>query len=748
MRVHIEEIHLGKKVKRVKVWRKRGHCLDSSINKRLASPPSASSPSYLGFSKEIRGYGSHSWNKNNGCKVCTFSRSNRDLRERFKTCHRQRNGGKDSSECGEVKKAKIIIALAGNANVGKSVIFNHLTGLHQHIGNWPGKTVEKAEGTLHFKGHTIDIIDLPGIYSLSTFSIEELISREYIAVENPDLVINVVDASVLERNLFFTLQLMELETPIVIALNQMDMAEKKGIKIDHKKLEKILGVPVVPTVATSRKGIYELMETSVDTIEKSSGKPVRISYGEEVETRIQKLSTMLSKLPLPYPARWAAIKLLEGDEQIEGRIRRLDPKILSATKKFAKEIEKIHRHSCSTVITSERYEVVGRITREVQQIVPPTELPTRERLHALTTNKILGYPIMASVILSIFFAIFSFGDYTSQLLSMFFEYFHSIYTSLFGADVLATLIWGGIMEGLIAGITIALPYLIPFYLALYLLEDSGYLSRIAFLMDNLMHKIGLHGKAFIPMMLGFGCNVPACLGCRIMETEREKFLATFVVTLVPCAATSVVILGLVGAYVGFQWALLLYIIDALIIFVLGRIAFKILPGEPTGLIMEMHDYRMPHLKTVVKQAWFRLEEFIKIAFPLIIVGSFIIKLIDVLGFLEPIANVLSPVTVIWLGLPVIAGITLIFGVLRKELTLMMLSTLFGTANFANIPGFGPVQMIVFTLVTILYIPCISTIAALVKEQGWKRALFITFFEISFAIVVGGIAYRILMLTGM
>lgn len=647
-----------------------------------------------------------------------------------------------------MKKDKIVICLAGNANVGKSVIFNHLTGLHQHIGNWPGKTVEKAEGTLHFKGHTIDVIDLPGIYSLSTFSIEELISREYIAVENPDLVINVVDASVLERNLFFTLQLVELETPIVVALNQMDMAKKKGIKINHQKLEKILGVPVVPTVATSRAGIYELMQTSVDVIEKGIGKPTKIRYGEEVETRIRKLSEVVSRLQLPYPARWAAIKLLEGDEQIEGRIRQLDPKIVSIARKLAEEIEGIHGHSCSTVITSERYEIAGRIAREVQEIVPPTRLPVRERLHVLTTHRILGYPVMVAVILSVFFAIFSFGDYTSQLLGTVFENFCSVYESVFGTGMWATLVWGGVIEGLIAGITIALPYLIPFYLVLYFLEDSGYLSRIAFLMDNLMHKIGLHGKAFIPAMLGFGCNVPACLGCRIMETERERFLAIFVVTLVPCAATSVIILGLVGAYVGFEWALLLYVIDLLIIFVLGRIAFKVLPGESTGLIMEMHDYRTPHLKTVVKQAWFRLKEFIVMAFPLIIAGSFIIKLVDVLGFLEPIADILSPVTVVWLGLPAITGITLIFGVLRKELTLLMLATLFETADFSNVVGFGSVQMIVFTLVAMLYIPCVATIAALVKEQGWRRALFITVFEIGFAIFVGGIAYRILMLTGM
>jgi len=642
-------------------------------------------------------------------------------------------------------KGKLVIALAGNANVGKSVIFNHLTGLHQHIGNWPGKTVEKAEGTLHFEGYTIDIIDLPGIYSLSTFSIEELVSRIYIAVERPDLVVNVVDASVLERNLFFTLQLMELETPMVIALNQVDMAKKKGIKINSKKLEKTLSVPVIPTVATMGTGLYELLRRSAETIEKGGRNPPKMKYGEEVEERIEALSELIKKVHYPYPARWTAIKLLEKDEQVEREIHEINPEIVFAAEKLANEIEEIHGHSCSTVITSERYEIAGCIAREVQSIVLPTEPPMRERLHALTTHKILGYPILAVSLLSIFYSIFTFGDYTSGLLNDIFYCLEPIFESILGSGIVEKLIWGGVMEGIIAGATIALPYIIPFYLILYLLEDSGYLSRIAFLLDNVMHKIGLHGKAFIPLMLGYGCNVPACLGCRIMETERERLIAGFVATLVPCAAQTAIILGLVGSFLGIQWALALYIINLLIIFLLGRLAFKALPGEPTALIMEMHDYRAPHLGTALKQTWFRLVEFIKIAFPLIIIGSLLIKLAEVVGLLNSIAGVFSPITVAWLGLPAITGIALIFGVLRKELTLIMLANLFGTTNFADVPGFGAVEMIVFTLVTMLYIPCIATIAALVKEFGWKKALFITAFEIVFAIVVGGVAYRLLML---
>jgi len=641
-----------------------------------------------------------------------------------------------------VTKNRFTVALAGNANVGKSVIFNQLTGLHQHIGNWPGKTVEKAEGTLHFKDYLIDIIDLPGIYSLSTFSIEELISREYIAVERPDLVINVVDASLLERNMFFTLQLLELGTPMIMALNQMDMAKKKGVRIDHEKLEKLLGIPVIPTVAVSGTGIYELLEKAVEVAEKKvKTEPLKAKYGKEIEERIEKISSLLEKIQFRYPARWVAIKLLEGDNEVKNEIIKINPEIVSTTEKLVKEIEEIHEHSCSTVITSERYEVANRIAREVQEITPPIKQSMAERIHALTTHKILGYPIMAVSVLSIFYIIFAFGDYTSGILGDFLFGLKPIFEGMFGTGVVGKLVWGGIMEGIIGGVTVALPYILPFYFILYFLEDSGYLSRIAFLMDNFMHKIGLHGKAFIPIMLGFGCNVPGCLGCRIMETTRERILAAFVVTLVPCAATTVIILGLVGAFVSIQWALALYIINFVIIFFLGRLAFKALPGEPTALIMEMSDYRAPHLKTVLKQTWFRLMEFVTMAFPLIIVGSLVIKIVEILNLLEPIANILSPVTVTWLGLPAITGITLIFGVLRKELTLIMLSTLFGTTDFAQV--MTPVQMIVFTLVAMLYIPCIATIAALVKEFGWKKTYLITVFEILLALLLGGIAFRLL-----
>jgi len=393
------------------------------------------------------------------------------------------------------------------------------------------------------------------------------------------------------------------------------------------------------------------------------------------------------------------------------------------------------------VITSERYEVASRITREVQEVSPPIKPPMREKIHTLTTHRILGYPILAATVLLMFFSIFTFGEYTSHLLGDFLFSFKPTFEAVFGTEVVGKLMWDGVMEGIIGGVTVALPYILPFYLILYFLEDSGYLSRIAFLMDNFMHKIGLHGKAFIPVMLGFGCNVPGCLGCRIMETTRERLLAAFVVTLVPCAATTVIILGLVGTFVNIQWALALYIVDLLIIFILGRLAFRALPGEPTALVMEMSDYRSPHVETVLKQTWSRLKEFIMMAFPFVIAGSFLIKMMEILNLLEPITVIFSPITVSWLGLPAVAGIALIFGVIRKELTLLMLVSLFGTTNLGQ--AMTPTQMIVFTLVTMLYIPCVATIAALAKEFGWRKTMFITVFEVLLALLLGGIAFRML-----
>jgi len=644
-------------------------------------------------------------------------------------------------------KRHLRVALAGNANVGKSVIFNQLTGLNQIVGNWPGKTVERAEGTLHFKGHKIRIIDLPGIYSLSTFSMEEIVSRDYIAVEKPDVIINVVDASALERNLYFTFQLLELEAPIIVDLNQVDFAAKKGMRIDVEKLSESLGVPVVPTVAITGSGIGEMLSavTALASGEKKF-KPLKVRYGKEIEERVKTLEKLVNdKLPqlgTVYPARWIAVKLLERDTDITGKLRNYEKgkEVLNHAEKLATELEEIHGEPSPVIIASERYGLAHKIAKEVTIVEAPPRIRLEQKLDAITTHKILGYPILVAIVASMFTVIFVGGDTLIAGLEFLFdnllEYTKAVLSS-FLPEIAVGLINDGVLGGVIAGITIALPYIVPFYLILALLEDSGYLPRAAFLMDNLMHKIGLHGKAFIPLMLGYGCSVPACIGCRIMETERERFLAGFVVVLIPCAARTVIILGLVGRFVGLHAALALYAFDLVLVFALGRIAFKALPGEPVGLIMEMPPYRRPSVKNVLMKTWSRTKDFVYIALPIIVAGSIVIEALALSGFMNYVVQAASPLMSGWLGLPPETGIPLIFGILRKELTLILLSELIPLESLTA------VQMIVFALVTMIYIPCIATIAACVREFGWRKALGITIIDIALALFLGGLAYRLL-----
>ncbi len=632
---------------------------------------------------------------------------------------------------------KINIALAGSANVGKSVVFNHLTGLHQHIGNWPGKTVEKAEGTLHYKGYTIDVLDLPGIRSLSTYSLEELITREYLISNQSDFIINVIDSTKLETNLIFTLQLLELEKPFVLALNMADLLKKNGITLDSKKLAAILGVPVTLVSAIYGKGLAESLDQGISSLHKKT-KPRILKYGKEVEERIEQLEQVLQNIPLIYPTRFAAIKLLEKDEEIEKHLKTAHPEILEKAKILNLELEKIHGHSSSVVIADERCLLAAHVAKQVMTITKPQKISFNERLDHLTGHKILGYPVMLAVLSVMFITVFKGGAYASSLLEQLLPIMQTTFYGIFGNTLTTTLIFSSI-SSIFALISLAIPYIAPFYFLLFILEDLGYLARVAYLMDNLMHKVGIHGKACLPLILGFGCNVPACLSCRIMETQRERFLTGLLTVFVPCSAVTVVVAGLTGRFLGLKFAFGLYLLVFLIIFIIGKIAARIVPGEPTELIMEMPSYKLPNIKTIALHTWFKLKEFIYIAGPVVIISGIIIEGANSVGLLTPISNFLSPITSAWLGLPPATGILLILGILRKELILVMLASILGTENFAAV--LTNAQILVLSLVSMLYIPCSATIAALYKEFGWKKALLITVLKISLAIIVGGLVFR-------
>jgi ferrous iron transport protein B len=572
---------------------------------------------------------------------------------------------------------------------------------------------------------------------------EEIVSREYVALEHPDVVINVVDAAVLERNLFFTLQLIEIEAPLVICLNQVDMAKKKGITINRKKLEHALGVPVVPTVAIRGEGIYELTKTALSVARNgSNNKKTHVRYGAEIEERIGKLdqAVQAGNLGLKYPSRWVAIKLLENDPEIEKLVSSKSGKIIEISAALAGEISSIHKEPCFAVIASERYSLANKIAGEAQR---QSEMKSTlsDKLDWITTHSTLGYVTSAGVIAGLLLWTFTIGGLLSNLFSGALSFLGPVNPSLTGS--VEGILWNGIYGGIVAGVTLVIPYVVPFYVMLAMIEDSGILTRVAFMMDSAMHKIGLHGKALIPMILGYGCNVPAIRACRIMETRRERMLAAFAITFAPCAARTIVILGLVAAFLGPWWVLSLYAIDIGVIFGLGRIALKVVPGKSTGLIMEMHSFKVPSLSVVGKQTWVRTRSIIIMVFPIYIIGSAVVQVLYAVGILGSLSNAISPLTVGWLGLPAIAGILLILGVVRKEMILLGAVAIFGSTNLALF--LTPVQLIMLALIGMLFMPCLSTIAVLAKDFGWKSAATISIANFASAIIIGGIAFRLLSL---
>lgn len=634
---------------------------------------------------------------------------------------------------------KINVVLAGQGNTGKTSIFNYYTGLHQHTGNWAGKTIEKLEGTLYYRDYTIDVLDLPGIYSLTTLSVEELIARDYIIKHKPDVVINIIDSTNLERNLIFTLQLLELECPVVVVLNMIDIAKKKGITIDIEKLKSIINAPVIPTIASRGTGLTEVMDKVIELKENKNERAI-IRYGKEIENSIGQLSGEIKGIDLPYPERWLAIKLLEKDFEIIKAIHQTRPEVLEKARIFEKRLEDIHGHDSSLVISDERCHLAIQIMREIVTMHPHKKLSWSDRLDIITTHRFTGSMVMILILGGMFLTVFSFGNWLSSSLDQIFRNWHEWWDTNVGVTFIAALGWSAV-EGVLALIQIALPYILPFYILLYLLEEWGYIARISFLMDNLMHKMGIHGKSTISFIIGLGCNVPGCLSCRIMESKRERFITAVLVTLVPCSAVSVIIFGLVGKYVGIWWALGLYAFAAIVIFIAGKISSKILPGEPVELIMPMPDYKTPQIKNILYQTWDALKEFIYIAAPIVVISGVVIQAINLAGWMPAISSFLNPITVNWLGLPAITGIILIFGILRKELILVMLAAYLGTTEFSEV--LTSRQMITLAVVSMFYIPCVATISVLWQEFGWKKAMAVVVIEILFAIIFAGIVNKLL-----
>jgi ferrous iron transport protein B len=646
----------------------------------------------------------------------------------------------------------LTVALAGNPNVGKSTIFNHLTGMGVATANYPGKTVEVQMAQTRFGERTIGVVDLPGTYALGAISEDQWVARQALLDGAPDAVLLVLDANNLARNLYLGLQVLELGMPVVVALNVLDQAEARGIQVDTARLEEVLGCPVVPTVATRGAGLDTLMARALALISHPATLHPRLRYSEDVEAAIGKLERALrrrDRLPHGLPARAAAILLLEADPEIAawfaGEAEAAD--LLALREELAGVLRDLRGEDAPVLLTRERHGLAGLIAAEVEQRDPP-RLLLADRLWHLATAPLTGLPLLGLTLAGIFTFLFVIGDWLSTL-------FSSVWTAavspliqwpihaLLGTGILArTLLWG-VDAGLNAALAVGIPYVFTFYLILAVLEDSGYLNAVAFLTDRVMHKMGLHGRAMIPLVAGAGCNVPAILGARVLGSMRERVIVCTLVVLTPCSARTAVILGAVSLTVGWKPAVAIYAVTAAIAILTGIGLNRYLPGSGTGLVMEMFPFRLPQPVAILKKTWGRFQDFVFVAAPIVLGGSIVLGGLHESGWLWVLATPLKPVMEWWLGLPAVAGLTLLVAILRKELALQLLVTLamiqYGPEAKNLLHFMRPDQIVVYALVNTLYIPCAATIAVLARELGWRRALLISAFTIVLALLVGGLA---------
>jgi len=521
---------------------------------------------------------------------------------------------------------RIVVALAGNPNSGKTCIFNMLTGAHQHVGNYPGVTVEKKEGLCRHGDYEMTLVDLPGTYSLTAYSVEELVARNFIMDERPDVVVDVIDSSNIERNLYLATQLIEMNVPLVLAFNMSDIAEQRGLRFDIDQLSRLLEAPIVHTVGNKAKGKDELLDAVREIIEHHRDRhPHIVHYGDEIEEELGKIGPIVAenepKLAEKYGPRWLAVKLIEQDTDITAKIQSQD--VLNAAKASAEHLRKIFSDEPEIVIADRRYGFISGACQETIKSTVESRHSASDMIDAVVTNRILGLPIFLLLMYIVFFLTFKIGEYPMGWIEWFFGWAGAAIAGFWpaGSDsAIRSLLVDGVIGG-VGGVIVFLPNILLLFAAIALLEDSGYMARAAFIMDRIMHKIGLHGKSFIPMLIGFGCSIPAIMATRILENKRNRFTTIMVIPLMSCGARLTIYMLIIPAFFADKvlvraglftirtQALMLWMIY-LIGIVLAVVCAKVLrltlfKGETTPFVMELPPYRMPTGKSICIHMWHR-----------------------------------------------------------------------------------------------------------------------------------------------
>jgi ferrous iron transport protein B len=660
---------------------------------------------------------------------------------------------------------KFKVGIVGNPNVGKSVIFNELTGGRAWVGNWPGVTVEKKVGKLKLGEYEFEVVDLPGIYSLTAYGVDELIARNFTVEEKPDLVVDIVNAANLERNLYLTVSLLEMGVKVVVALNMVDLAKNRGYEVNAEKLSRILNVKVIPTVAVKSYGINELKKALIEAV-KSKRKPVKlIDYGEAVEKEIVNLSKLLGKdrvFSEKYDLRWLSIKLLEGDSDVEVKIKlsSFADEILDYASKARMKLEAKIGKDLEEYIVEKRYEYISKVVEESVKVLVRKPVTLTDMVDYVATHKIFGIPLMLTALYMAFKFAF---DVAAPLVSLIGYFFNVFLYGIVKASVLPEIFRSMLADGILAGvgsILVFVPNIAFIFIFLAILEDIGYMARAAFVIDKIMHRLHLTGKSLLPLILGFGCNLPGIVACRAIEDENDRKTTGLVCPLISCSARLPAYLAIGGAlFVGYEagivWSMLILSIAFAIIMasLFRKLLFR---GPSTGFLMELPPYMRPLPKSIAIKTWERLKRFLVKAGTIIVLAMIAVWALSVTGpagylGVEALENpflleqswigvlghflgiVFTPLGWDWK-----ASTALLFGFIAKEIIVGAMAVMYGVGE-EGLAGqltqvFTPLTAYAYMVFILLYVPCVATLATLRSELGAKYALLGLVYMISLAYI--------------
>ncbi len=675
----------------------------------------------------------------------------------------------------EAQSRQLTVALVGNPNSGKTSFFNYATGLREKVGNYSGVTVDSKIGTFHHRGYTINLVDLPGTYSLTEFSPEELYVRDFLATAQPDVVLNIVNAGNLERNLFLTTQLIDQNPRMVMALNMYDELEKSGDCLDIESLQQMLGFPIVPVVAKSGKGIDHVLEAIVAVYEGGAHatKHIHINYGDEVEKGIARLKNMLqTSSHAAFPARYVALKLIEGDNVMAQSLNDLpnSEALLQAAAEERKAIEQAYHDDIVSVISDLKY---GFIRGALSETLTHNATDTRRLGYALDTvltNRWLGFPVLLLFMWVMFQTTFTLGAYPQEWLESGVAWLGAHVAQILPEGILHDLLVDGIITG-VGGVLVFLPNILIMFLFISLLEDSGYMARAAFIMDRVMHRMGLHGKSFIPYLIGFGCSVPAIMATRTLENRKDRLLTMLTIPFMSCSARLPVYLLLVSAFFERNQGLVLlgiYLVGVLIAVgtsaLLNKTLFKNVSDQ---FVMELPPYRIPTLRNTLIHMWDKSAQYLRKMGSIILVASIVIWAMCYFphsseadsatqieqSYMGQIGHAIEP-AVEPLGFDWKMGVGLLSGLPAKEIVVSSLGILYETDSEAlesglvrefdqlGSPQLSPLRAVSFMLFVLLYFPCIATLTAIGREAGWRWAIFSMFYTTGVAWLVSFAVWQI------